>query len=72
MSEIDPHNLGKPLFEENQVLTRKDLLGIRNGYIYLYEFYHDDPEAHQWLTAAGTVEQIIDYLDRGKVAKEIK
>ena len=55
------------VFLKTEVLTRKDLLAIRNGYVYLHEATDNKEARYQYLVAAGTVQQIIDYLDRGKI-----
>lgn len=54
------------VFLKGEIITLEDLIGIRNGYIYLYEETKNDEAKHQYLCAVGTVEQIIKYLKRGK------
>lgn len=57
------------VFLRNEVVTREDLLAIRNGYAYLHEIAFEDGDAeaaHQYVIAAGVMQQVIDYLDRGK------
>lgn len=57
------------VFLRNEVITRDDLLAIRNGYALLHEECFQDgasEAAYQYVVAAGVVQQILDYLDRGK------
>lgn len=53
------------VFLRNEVVTREDLIAIRNGYGYLYERSVGE-EQYQFMVAMGVAQQIIDYLDRGK------
>lgn len=53
------------VFLRAEVVTREDLLAIRNGYGYLYANSTGEQQ-YQFIIAMGVVQQIIDYLDRGK------
>lgn len=61
------------VFLKGEVITLDDLKGIQNGYAYLYDESNDQEAKQQYICAIGTVQQIIDYLKRGKTpAREIK
>ena len=61
------------VFLKGEVITEKDLIAIRNGYIYLHESTNNEEAKYQFIIAAGVCEQILDYLKRGKIPlKEIQ
>lgn len=55
------------VFMRGEVLTRDDLIAIHDGYMYLSSNTTDNEESYKFLVAAGAVESMIQFLDRGKV-----
>lgn len=58
----------RPVFEEDQVLTYRDLFGVRNGYIYQYQmtpwFYVY--KRFKFLAGIGVCNEMLHWLAHGK------
>ncbi len=69
---IDPFE-HPPLYEIEQVVTLHDLVAIRSGYVwqYIHTNYFNFWKRFKFLVGIGTIDALIDYLQRGKKGKEI-
>lgn len=66
--DIDPHNLGEPVYKRDQVITRDDLLSVLEGFAWQYQQtpLRQRTLRQDFVKAANTVNALINWLDAGK------
>jgi len=67
MSEIDPHNLGQPVYKYDQVITQEDLINIINELMAKVSgVILTSSEVERFDAAIGTLSNLQEWLKLGK------
>lgn len=58
----------RPLYEADQVVTYRDLYGMRNGYVLQYRAtrWWEFKNRYKFLVAIGTIDTMLYWLKQGK------
>jgi hypothetical protein len=66
--DIDPHNLGEPVFKGDQVVTYSDLLAIMEGFAYRYNHarWWEFMKKREFKYGVMVTNSIMKWLDDGK------
>ncbi len=71
--DIDPHNLGDPVYKADQVVTRDDLRMLKEGFVYQYQEakWWEKGKKQELLQAVMVVHAIESWLNEGKKVENL-